>query len=144
MQFCFSCFIIARITFTSILYPQCTYMIYIICTSHSSYSRYKLNSHLTCFQQGFIAQSVEHRTGITDVMGSNPVEASEFFLGLLCNCFSVKITFTSILYPQCIIHDLYRIHIISILIICIHRIHKNGGHAEEVWGELSATWGWGI
>ena len=27
-----------------------------------------------------MAQSVEHRTGITEVMGSNPVGASEFFL----------------------------------------------------------------
>ena len=28
---------------------------------------------------GFIAQLVEHRTGIADVMGSNPVEALIFF-----------------------------------------------------------------
>ena len=37
-------------------------------------------------------------------MGSNPVGASEFFLGFLCNCLSyfttAKISFTSILYPQ--------------------------------------------
>ena len=26
----------------------------------------------------------------------------------------------------------------------IHQIHKNGGCAEEVWGELSATWSQGI
>ena len=26
----------------------------------------------------------------------------------------------------------------------IHRIHKNGGRAGEVWGELSATWSLGI
>ena len=49
---------------------------------------YKLNSHLTCFQQSFIAQSVEHRTGIAEVMGSNPVGASEFFLGFIRNCLS--------------------------------------------------------
>ena len=30
---------------------------------------------------------VEHRSGIAEVMGSNPVKASEFFLGFLCNCF---------------------------------------------------------
>ena len=44
-----------------------------------------------CFSQqeteqvakGFIAQSIEHRTGIAmEVMGSNPVGASEFFSGL--------------------------------------------------------------
>ena len=51
------------------------------------------NSHLTCFQRGFIAQSVEHRTGIAEVMDSNPVEASDFFfLGSLCNCLSCFIT----------------------------------------------------
>ena len=34
---------------------------------------------------GFIAQLVEHRTGIAEVMGSNPVEALIFFR-LLSNC----------------------------------------------------------
>ena len=46
-------------------------------------------------------------------MGSNPVEASDVFLGFLCNCLSyfitAKITFTSILYPQ-FTHDLYHIN----------------------------------
>ena len=50
-------------------------------TSFSSYNGYKLNSNLTCFQRGFIAQSVENRTSIAEVMGSNPVRVSEFFLG---------------------------------------------------------------
>ena len=55
-------------------------------------------SHLTCFLRGFIAQSVDwHRTGIAEIMGPNPVEASEFFLGFICNCLSyfttAKITF---------------------------------------------------
>ena len=72
--------------------------------SFSSYNRYKLNSDLTCYQLGFVAQLVEHHTGIAEVMGSNPVEASEFFLGFVCNCFSyfitARITFTCILYPQ--------------------------------------------
>ena len=57
-------------------------------TSFSSYNDYKLNLYLTCFQWGFIAQLVEHRTGITEVMGSNPIGASEFFLGFICNCLS--------------------------------------------------------
>ena len=38
--------------------------------SASSYNGYKLNSHLTCFQWGFIAQLVEHRTG--NAFGSEP------------------------------------------------------------------------
>ena len=35
---------------------------------------------------GFIAQLVEHRTGIAEVMGSNPVEALIFFRLLLSIC----------------------------------------------------------
>ena len=36
---------------------------------------------------GFIAQLVEHRTGIAEVTGSNPVEALIFFFRLLLsNC----------------------------------------------------------
>ena len=70
----------------------------------SSYNGYKLNSLLTCFQWGFIAQLVEHCTGITEVMGSKPIEASEFFLDFLYNCLHVrcftttKITFTCTIY----------------------------------------------
>ena len=48
-------------------------------TSFSLYNGYKLNSHLTCFQRGFIAQLVEHRTIIAEIMGWNPVGASEYF-----------------------------------------------------------------
>ena len=42
---------------------------------------------------GFIAQLVEHRTGIAEVMGSNPVEALIFFFFrlLLSNCLNWKI-----------------------------------------------------
>ena len=41
---------------------------------------------------GFIAQLVEHRTGIAEVMGSNPVEALIFFFRLpLSNCLNWKI-----------------------------------------------------
>ena len=39
---------------------------------------------------GFIAQLVEHRTGIAEVMGSNPVEALIFRL-LLSSCLNWKI-----------------------------------------------------
>ena len=40
---------------------------------------------------GFIAQLVEHRTGIAEVTGSNPVEALIFFRLLLSNCSNWKI-----------------------------------------------------
>ena len=59
-------------------------------TSFSSYNGYKLNSDLTCFRRGSIAQSVEHCTSITEVMGSNPVGASELFLRFT----TAKISFT--------------------------------------------------
>ena len=42
-------------------------------------------------KKGFIAQLVEHRTGIAEVTGSNPVEALIFFRLLLSNCFNWKI-----------------------------------------------------
>ena len=84
--------------------------------SISSYNGYKLNSS---FRRGFIAQFVEHCTGIAQVMGSNPVEVSELFLGFLCNWFTclitAKITFTCILYPQCI----YMIYIIYTLLLLL-------------------------
>ena len=38
-----------------------------------------------------VAQLVEHRTGIAEVMGSNPVEALIFFRLLLSNCLNWKI-----------------------------------------------------
>ena len=44
--------------------------------------------HTMC---GFIAQLVDHRTGIADVTGSNPVEALIFFRLLLSNCINWKI-----------------------------------------------------
>ena len=40
---------------------------------------------------GFIAQLVEHRTGIAEFMGSNLVEALIFFRLLLSNCLNWKI-----------------------------------------------------
>ena len=42
----------------------------------------------TCLQQGFIAQLVEYCNSITEVMGSNSFEASEFSLEFLCNYLS--------------------------------------------------------
>ena len=41
---------------------------------------------------GLIVQLVEHRTGIAEVTGSNPVEALIFFFRLLLsNCLSWKV-----------------------------------------------------
>ena len=41
--------------------------------------RYELNKLTSLPMCGFIAQLVEHRTGIVEVTGSNPVEALIFF-----------------------------------------------------------------
>ena len=40
---------------------------------------YELNKFTSLPMCGFIAQLVEHRTGIAEVTGSNPVEALIFF-----------------------------------------------------------------
>ena len=51
---------------------------------------------------GFIAQLVEHRTGVAEVTGSNPVEALIFFRLLLSDCLNWKIycDYHSLLSPS--------------------------------------------
>ena len=64
------------------IYIRSTKMNYFIYTTHHfpPYGRYELKSELTSLPMcGFIAQLVEHRTGIVEVTGSNPVEALIFF-----------------------------------------------------------------
>ena len=108
------------------------YHIYIML--FSSYNGYKLNSYLICF----VAQSVEPRTGVAEVMGSNPVGASEFFLGFICNCLgyftTAKISFASILYPQFT-------RMIFIIYTSYERefaIYRNGfGNASDYWQRFS-------
>ena len=53
--------------------------------------RYELSKLTSLPMCGFIAQLVEHRTGITEVTGSNPVEALIFFRLLLSSCLNWKI-----------------------------------------------------
>ena len=53
--------------------------------------RYELNKLTPLPMCGFIAQLVEHRTGIAEVTGSNPVEALIFSRLLLSNCLNWKI-----------------------------------------------------
>ena len=61
---------------------------YIISLLTGTYELNKLTSLPMC---GFIAQLVEHRTGIAEVTGSNPVEALIFFRLLLSSCLNWKI-----------------------------------------------------
>ena len=62
------------------LLPQYKYeLFHIYYTSLHCTGRYELNKLTSLPTCGFIAQLVEHRTGIAEVMGSNPVEALIFF-----------------------------------------------------------------
>ena len=74
------------------LQPQYKYKLFHIdFTSFHCTGRYELNK-LTSFPMcGFIAQLVEHRTGIAEVTGSNPAESLIFFR-LLSNCLNWKFT----------------------------------------------------
>ena len=78
--------------------------------SFSSYNGYKLNSHLTCFRRGFIAQLVEHRTGIAEVMGSNPLKCQNFFWALFVTASLHNCEDLFHLYPLSAVHS-YRIFI---------------------------------
>ena len=61
-----------------ILFSICNFNLYHMhFISLSSYNRHKLNSLLTYFQKGFIAQSVEQCTGIVEVMV--PLKPQIFF-----------------------------------------------------------------
>ena len=78
---------------------------------------------MTCFWRGFIAQSVEYRTSIAKVMGSNPVEASEFFLGFICNCLSyfttAKISFASVIAIVVILIVVVIVVVVVVLVVLV-------------------------
>ena len=60
--------------------------------NHLRIFAYFMHTPCTLPMCGFIAQLVEHHTGIAEVTGSNPVEALIFiFRVLLSNCLSWKI-----------------------------------------------------
>ena len=66
----------SHITFIYIRSSHMNHFIYNI----SLLSRENMNSQLTSLPMcGFIAQLVEHHTGVAEVTGSNPVEALIFF-----------------------------------------------------------------
>ena len=74
------------------IYYRSTNMNYFIYISHDLTARENELNKLTLLPMcGFIAQLVEHRTGIAEVMGSNPVEALIFFRLLLSSCLNWKI-----------------------------------------------------
>ena len=73
---------------------------------------------------GFIAQLVEHRTGIAEVTGSNPVEALIFFRLLLSNCLSWKINCDD--HPSLSSTTAVQIWIISYILHKHDTFHKHG------------------
>ena len=79
------------VTFRFHLQPQYNHEFFRInFASFHCTERYELNKLTSLPMCGFIAQLVEHRTGITEVMGSNPVEALIFFRLLLSSCLNWK------------------------------------------------------
>ena len=70
---------------------SCSDMVQFNFTSFHCTGRYELNKLTSLPMCGFIAQLVEHRTGIAEVTGSNPVEAPIFFRLLLSNCLNWKL-----------------------------------------------------
>ena len=102
--FCFLFFVLFLFFFLSFWLLHSSYLNWkIYCDDHSSLSsttavhiwiisyklhiislltgRYELNKLTSLPMCGFIAQLVEHRTGIAELTGSNPVEALIFFSG---------------------------------------------------------------
>ena len=68
-------------------------MDYFIYTSRhfTPHGRHELNKLASLPMCGFIAQLVEHRTGIAEVTGSNPVEALIFYQAPFSSCLNWKI-----------------------------------------------------
>ena len=74
------------------LQPHYKYeLFHIYFTSLHCTGRYELNKLTLLPMCGFIAQLVEHRTGIAEVTGSNPVKALIFFRLILSSCLKWKI-----------------------------------------------------
>ena len=79
---------------TNVIYNRSSNMSYFIYNSHyfTPHGRYELNKLASLPMCGLITQLVEHRTGMAEVTGSNPVEALIFFFRLLfSNCLNWKI-----------------------------------------------------
>ena len=124
----------AKITYHLHIYPQFIYESFHIHYIISLLSRENMNSQLTSLPMcGFIAQLVEHRTGIAEVTGSNPVEALIFFRLLNSNClnwkFTAKITYHLHIYPQ-FIYESFHIHYI-IRNNVIYVLRKNSNKSKQ-------------
>ena len=112
------------ITFHFHLQPQYKYeLFHINFTSCHCTGRYELNKLTSLPMCGFIAQLVEHRTGIAEVTGSNPVEALIFFRLLLSN----------ISLSLCPLVDLSPIHM-TWMLVCYNSRLFGRNQLETVYG----------
>ena len=85
------------------LIPQYKYeLFHIYFTWFHCTGRNKVNKLTLLPMCGFIAQLVEHRTGIAEVMGSNPVEALSFFFFFQASTFQLlKVPLTPKFFLNC-------------------------------------------
>ena len=86
------------------------YEFHIYFASFHCKGRYELNELTSLPMCGFTAQLVEHRTGIAEVTGSNPVEALIFFGLLPSNCLKKKFTFFTFIFNRSTIWISYIFH----------------------------------
>ena len=97
--------------------------------------RYELNKLTSLPMCGFIAQLVEHRTGIAEVTGSNPVEALIFFRLLLSSCLNWKIhcedhsSLSSITAVQ--IYELFHIYLHLCFLCSTSLVSVTGSYTED-------------
>ena len=75
---------------------------------------------------GFIAQLVEHPTGIAEVMGSNPVEALIFFR-LLSNCLKTQYCPLTIAHCDVLVAIFVMLKILRLLFVAIIELVYNNG-----------------
>ena len=112
-------------------------MYYFIYISHhfTPHKRYELNKLTSLPMCGFIAQLVEHCASITEVTGSNSVEARIFFRFLLSNCLNWKIycddhsSLSSTIAVQIWIIS-YILHITNLIVITTNNSYNNLGMAQ--------------
>ena len=104
------------------IHPQFIYESFHLHYVISLLSQENKNSQLTSLPMcGFIAQLVEHRTGIAEVTGSNPVEALNFFQASLFQLLKLEIhcddhLFTTFIY----IRSSYMNHFIYYIMVSIY------------------------
>ena len=80
--------------------------------------------------RGCIAQLVEHRTGIAEVTGSNPVEVLIFFMLLLSHCLNWKILDVFSIYSFQVSSFMYLYHN-DVLPISFTRIFQTGNQIHQ-------------